>query len=191
MPAFRFNAKRVFLTYPRSGDTTCEQLATFLTRDRGASWHCVALEQHEDGGNHLHAYAEWVERLDVRDERHFDLDGLHPNIQSVRNRTHVLKYIQKGGDYIGNCEATSSTTTKYGDIVANSTGPVDFLANVLSQYPRDAVLNYERLQYFANTRWGDTTAEYVPEFTEFCTPPALTEWTAQNLEVIYTLPYPP
>jgi len=80
---FRFNAKRAFLTYPQCGDLTKERLLEFLRDERGALWYCVGLEQHEDGGNHLHAYAEWADRLDVRDERHFDVAGQHPNVQSM------------------------------------------------------------------------------------------------------------
>jgi len=184
---FRFNAKRVFLTYPRSGNCTAEQLLHFLRDERGALWYCVALEHHEDGGNHLHAYAEWNERLDVRDERHFDLDGHHPNVQSVRNRTSVLRYVQKGGDYIGNCEASSSTTTRYGEIIANSRGPVEFLDAIVQHHPRDAVLHYERLQYFAGVRWGDDSVEYTPQFGEFTEPSEMTQWKEENLMVFIYL----
>jgi len=185
---FRFNAKRAFLTYPRCGDLTKEQLLEFLRDDRGALWYCVGLEQHEDGGNHLHAYAEWADRLDVRDERHFDVAGQHPNIQSVRNRASVLKYCQKGGDYIGNCEATSSTTVRYGQLIADSRGPDEFLAGVIQHYPRDAVLHLERVQQFAAHYWREERAPYVPSYTSFDEPAGLLNWVGTNLSNVGLYP---
>jgi len=188
---FRFNAKRAFLTYPRSGDLTKERLLEFLRDDRGALWYCVGLEQHEDGGNHLHAYAEWADRLDVRDERHFDVAGQHPNVQSVRNRASVLKYCQKGGDYIGNCEATSSTTVRYGDLIERARGPADFLGLVVQHYPRDAVLHLERVQQFANWRWAEERAQYVPSYTTFAEPAGLLNWVGTNLSNVGLYPLMP
>ena len=186
---FRFNAKRAFLTYPRSGDLTKEQLLEFLRDERGALWYCVGLEQHEDGGNHLHAYAEWTDRLDVRDERHFDLAGQHPNVQSVRNRASVLKYVQKGGDFIGNCEATSSTTVRYGSIIEQSNGVDDFLARVVQHHPRDAVLHLERVRTFAEWRFREERAPYIPSYTTFAIPSGVSDWVEANLsnEVLYPL----
>lgn len=188
---FRFNAKRAFLTYPRSGDLTKEQLLEFLRDERGCLWYCVGLEQHEDGGNHLHAYAEWADRLDVRDERHFDLAGQHPNIQSVRNRASVLKYVQKGGDYIGNCEATSSTTTRYGSIIEQSTGVDDFLARVVQQYPRDAVLHLERVRHFAEWRFREERAPYIPSYEGFVVPSGVSDWVETNLQDVGLYPLMP
>nr|QJB18634.1 MAG: replication-associated protein [Genomoviridae sp.] len=178
---FRFNAKRAFLTYPQCGTLTKELLLEFLRDDRGAAWYCVGLEQHEDGGNHLHAYAEWIDRLDVRDERHFDVAGQHPNIQSVRNRASVLKYCQKGGDYVGNCEATSSTTVRYGELIEKSRGTEEFLAGVIQHYPRDAVLHFERVQYFAEHYWRKESDPYISPYTSFVEPQGLLDWVSTNL----------
>jgi len=188
---FRFNAKRVFLTYPRSGDLTKEQLLEFLRDERGSLWYCVGLEQHEDGGNHLHAYAEWADRLDIRDERHFDLAGQHPNVQSVRNRASVLKYVQKGGDYIGNCEATSSTTTRYGSIIEQSTGVDDFLARVIQHDPRGAVHNFERVRHFAEWRFREERAPYLPSYESFIVPTGLSDWVNDNLTEVRMYPLMP
>lgn len=135
------------------------------------------------GGDHLHAYAEWADRLDVRDERHFDVDGQHPNVQPVRNRASVLKYCQKGGDFVGNCEATSSTTVRYGDLVRSAGGRRDFLEQVVQHYPRDAVLHLERVQQFAEWRWPEERVAYIPSHTTFRDEGALVNWKAENLDV--------
>lgn len=191
MPPFRFNAKRAFLTYPRSGDLTQQQLLEFLRDERGCVWYCIGLEKHADGGNHIHAYAEWAERLDVRDERYFDVAGHHPNVQPVRNRASVLKYCQKDGDYIGNCEASSSTTTRYGAIIEQSTGIDDFLARVVQHHPRDAVLHLERVRTFAEWRFREERAPYIPSYTSFAVPTGVSTWVDENLSAVGLYPLMP
>jgi len=185
--SFRFNAKRAFLTYPRSGGLTKERVLEFLRDDRGAAWYCVGLEQHEDGGDHLHAYAEWVDRINVRDATHyFDVDGHHPNFQPVRNKAHVLAYVQKGGDYCGNMAAEGGASSRYGDIVADATGARDFLERVIQHHPRDAVLHLERIKYFAAKRWPKESVGHVPRFTEFEEPLALKQWREEEFIKVYS-----
>jgi len=162
---FRFCNKRVFLTYPQSGVVSTETVRDFLRDTRGASWYTVALEQHESGGNHIHAYAEWRERVDVRDERYFDVCGLHPNIQPVRNRAKCIGYVQKGGDFIGNVSVEGSTTTKYAALISESGGADEFLAGAVELDPRRAIYGYQHLEYFAERKWGGVLESYTPEFT--------------------------
>jgi len=162
---FRFCNKRVFLTYPQSGDISTETVRDFLRDTRGASWYTVALEQHEGGGNHIHAYAEWRERVDVRDERYFDVAGLHPNIQPVRNRTKCIGYVQKDGNYIGNVSVEGSTTTKYAALISESRGSEEFLAGAVELDPRRAIYGYQHLEYFAERKWGGVLETYTPEYT--------------------------
>lgn len=54
---FDFHSKNAFLTYPQCGDITHELALPLLAGlgDGRVSYAVVALEQHEDGGNHLHA----------------------------------------------------------------------------------------------------------------------------------------
>lgn len=186
MPAngrFRFSAKRAFLTYAQCGELTKERVLEFLRDSRGAAWYSVGLEQHEDGGNHIHAYAEWLARVDTTDCTHFDVDGRHPNVQPVRSRTAVLEYVKKGGDYIGNCAALSSTTTRYGDIIRDAGGRTDFLERVVQHDPRGACYGLPQLQQFALWRWPDEKPQYVPSYTSFVEPEQLTAWRAENLDV--------
>jgi hypothetical protein len=182
--SFRFCAKRVFLTYPQSEGLTKERLLEHLVGPLRARWACVALEQHEGGGNHLHAYAEWYnQRVDTRDCRYFDLDGRHPNISAVGSKARVLAYVQKGGDYIGNIESSTSTTVRYGEIIETSSGRADFLGAVTQSYPRDACLHYAQLEYFAERTWPDEKPEYTPTHTTFVEPDGLAEWKRVNLSL--------
>lgn len=181
-PRFRFSAKRAFLTYSQCGDLTKERVLQYLREDRGCQWYLVGLEQHEDGGNHIHAYGEWADRLDVTDCAYFDVDGHHPNIQSVRNRADVLAYCKKGGDYIGNCEELSPTTVRYGDIIRDARGVDEFLELVVEHHPRDAALYLSSLQGFANWRYGRPLVEYVSPYTSFVVPEQLARWKREELD---------
>lgn len=187
---FRFNAKRAFLTYPQCDTLSKERVVEFLRDSCGAAWYCVGLEQHEDGGNHIHAYAEWLRRIDVRDERHFDVDGQHPNVQPVRSKDHVLGYCQKGGDFIGNCEKTAPNTVRYGEIIRNARGKDDFLSQVVQHHPRDAVLHLEPLRQFADWYYAEERDRYVPQHTEFSVPGEMTDWVNVNLSEVGTHIYP-
>jgi len=178
---FRFNAKRVFLTYPQCDGLSKQRVLEFLRDERSAVWYCVGMEDHKDGGDHIHAYAVWHKRLDVCDERYFDVDGFHPNVQPVRNPTRVLRYCQKGGDHIGNCEAVSATAVRYGEIIRDASGVDDFLDRVVQHHPRDIVLHLERVQQFANWKWADKRVEYVPEHTTFSLPQTMSDWVDVNL----------
>jgi len=98
---FRLNAYTVFLTYPQSGDTAKDDLMAFLlTVGRNPEYGVVSLERHEDGSPHLHAVFKYKTKLNVRNPKHFDFNGLHPNIQSARKFTDVVKYCKKDGDFI-------------------------------------------------------------------------------------------
>lgn len=179
---FRFNATRAFLTYPQCGELSKERLLEFLRDERGAAWYCIGLEQHQDGRNHLHAYVEFGSRLHTRDARHFDVDGQHPNIQPVRSANRVIRYVQKGGDYIGNIEPKGSNAVSYGAILQQATGVDDFLQLVVEHHPRDAILNHERLLSFARHRWGEPRTEYIPTYTTFRDHSGLNEWVTRNIE---------
>jgi len=178
----RLNAKRFFLTYAQCGELSKERLADFLLALGGVTGYTVGLEQHEGGGNHLHAYVEFGDRLDSRDMGYFDVDGRHPNISAVRNAANVINYCQKEGDFIGNVSAEGSTTIKYGEILQLATGQDDFLDLVGRHYPRDSVLYHGRLLEYAEWRWGDKPVEYAPTHTSFVEPDGLAEWRAVNME---------
>lgn len=162
---FRFNSKSAFLTYPQCGSLSKERVLEFLRDTLSADWYSVGLEQHEDGGNHIHAYAEWNTRRNIRTSSYFDVDGQHPNIQSARCKTNVLRYVQKGGDYIGNLEKGRGGGIAYGEIIQECDNSKDFLARVIQDDPRRAVYGLQHLQYFADYHYGRVDEDYVPEFT--------------------------
>lgn len=63
----------------------------------------VARELHENGKVHFHGWVKYIKTIDVKNERAFDVCGVHPNILSPRNGGKAWKnYCLKCGDYKAN-----------------------------------------------------------------------------------------
>lgn len=55
----------------------------------------VAEEHHRDGSLHYHCWINYPPSDRRVDSRHWDFEGIHPNIQVVRKEYALKKYIQK------------------------------------------------------------------------------------------------
>lgn len=95
---FRFDSCHVFLTYSQA---TIERdaLHAFINGVCPTEWCRIATELHADGNTHCHVIAKFVRRFTSRDERVFDYEGYHPNIQPVRSVPKCIKYVGKGGEF--------------------------------------------------------------------------------------------
>lgn len=180
---FRFAGKKVFLTYPQCGELTKDDVRTHLTDTLGCQWYLVASERHEDGGNHIHAYGEWNERFETRNERAFDVAGYHPNVQPARSKRAVLKYVAKDGNTIGNIQLSGPATVNYGELIERSRGTDDLIREVVASDPRRAVFGLERLKEFGDYWYGRPDTRYEPPdgLREFTVPEPLTEWVRDEL----------
>lgn len=103
---FRFNAKKVFLTYPNLpvGLGPVEAL-DLLKQKAELRYYLISQERHKEGSYHLHALIEFQTKLDTKDVNFFNLkyySDRHPNIQKPRNFMKVARYIKKDGNYITN-----------------------------------------------------------------------------------------
>lgn len=58
----------------------------------------IAEEKHQDGSFHYHCYVQYVGLVVEVGPCHFDIDGIHPNIQQLRNPHAWNQYIQKDDD---------------------------------------------------------------------------------------------
>ena len=185
---FRFDAKNVFLTYPNSGALTKERLRDFLTIERGAKWFCIALEAHSDGRPHLHAYAGWEGRHRARGADHFDCDGQHPNITIPRNTRDVRKYISKDGDTISNCAEADfgdceGVSHKWSTLLRCQDKRA-FMDGAEELDPRTFVLQYERLEYFCDKRFGRESIDYIGRGRDaFVEPDGLARWVLESYQV--------
>lgn len=176
---FRFDAKQVFLTYPRTGELGIDSVAGHL-QSLGCDGHVVGRETHADGEYHIHAYGRWTSRFCSRNQRIFDVNGRHPNIQSVRNATHVITYVKKGGDFVSTIE-DGSRPERYHDLIEAATED-EFWKIAKARYARDYVIHFDRLQHFCEHRFTKHQDHYVGRFTEFKPPRPVKLWVDQELK---------
>jgi len=177
---FQFNSKTVCLTYSNVGqqqqqhlpDSRGESLlppspflsnATLLSairlRDHGGriQFICVARESHKDGSIHYHVGYELSKPLRTRDERFWDLDGVHPNVQPARQFRAWIKYIRKDGDYL-----------EEGFLNENKPGPEQIIeqASQMDRLEFLAWMSANKFQY-ASTIWEmahpDLTHTIMPD----------------------------
>lgn len=97
---FSITAKGWFLTYPKCSLTKEEVLKALKEKRDGLNQVVVARELHEDGQPHIHAYLYYKDRFSCKNERFFDIDSFHPNVQSAKSLRAVQAYIKKDGDFI-------------------------------------------------------------------------------------------
>ena len=64
----------------------------------------------------------------------------------------------------------------WGEIINESPDEGEFFNLVRENYPRDFVLQHERLEYFARKHFARPVIEYKPDFTDFTIPSDLEEW---------------
>lgn len=92
---FRITAKKLFLTYPRFtlGKRRVDEFIRGL-QPAPKQW-LIAEEKHEDGTPHIHAVLVYGTKVNIRSERHFDIDGHHGNYKACRNLNASISYCQK------------------------------------------------------------------------------------------------
>jgi len=111
---FRLNAQKVFLTYPKchlSRESVRDQLVIICEKGvkKTLKDYIIAQEKHKDGDDHIHVYADFTSKIDVRRADMFDLTSVdfgvtkkyHGNYQGVRSMENTIQYVIKSDkDYI-------------------------------------------------------------------------------------------
>lgn len=151
--SFRFNASKVFLTYPQC-NLSVQQLLEGLASIKEIKYYAIAQERHEDGNPHLHALCQFSSKINTVNQAYFDIQGFHPNIQRPRNIKDVLTYIKKDGEYI----STWPEKRGYDEILSEATDEKSFLSLVKENDSKNFVLNHEKLEYFANKFYKKPTS---------------------------------
>jgi len=75
----RWTAKAFFLTYSQS-HLPREAVTYFFSRQGRLKRMIVGMEHHQDGNWHWHVLVEYDVTKDIRNARHFDIQGEHPNV---------------------------------------------------------------------------------------------------------------
>lgn len=148
-----------FLTYPQC-DVCPEALGIHLDTLRPTVYTLVAKELHKDGNAHLHAFVIFATKLNTKDIRFFDFEDHHPNIVSPRNR-------QKTVDYIKKCDPTGKDLYETGTFddgkrggctraawqaALDATTAEETMELVAAASPRDFIINYDRVESYANKK---------------------------------------
>lgn len=103
--AFRFQAIRAMLTYScpiNMADNpiqSIDELLEHLMSLPDVSGCVVGAELHESGKRHYHAFLKFDHRVNIRNARHFDFKGVHPNIGHSGTDATMVAYVTKHGDY--------------------------------------------------------------------------------------------
>lgn len=157
--SFRYNARKVFLTYPRC-DLSMQDMLEGLASIRPYQQHCISQENHADGGRHLHVLLQYSTPVNTTNERYFDVQGYHPNITKPRDVKDVLKYIKKDGNFLEDWPVKRG----YAEILSEATDKKNFMSLMKDNQPKDFVLNQERIEYYADKYYERPPSPYQQIF---------------------------
>ncbi|TGO07077.1 hypothetical protein BTUL_0335g00030 [Botrytis tulipae] len=190
---FRVRAQRLLLTYSQINETFLkEDLGPWLKEKCGATTIRVALENHQDGGEHIHAYIDTGTYFIINNQAELDYCDHHPNIEAIRVTPHkTWDYVAKDGNILfeegpppHRPSGKTDVQSVWKNIIMTSKSADEFLKNLLEEKPRDLCMNFNQLKAFAE--W-----KYRPEHSEYETPdmtwhvdkyPALQSWIEEELK---------
>lgn len=170
---FRLNAKNFFLTYPQSGDKTCDELYTFLDTELDIKAIAICREKHEDGNFHLHAVVACNRKYNIRNQFRLDFDGLHGSYEAAKSLKAAYKYVNKAPEsYLQKGEWAGDTALKNDVLACTDLGQV-----------MDKLIDYNKIhQYnFWKNRWEWEKQTQVAQSTifdvdSFIIPDAVEAW---------------
>lgn len=134
---FRLKAKKLFLTYPRC-DFTKQKIHDELQKKVGIQDYYIVQEEHKDGGQHIHAFLELIDKPDIRNCRFFDIDGHHPNIMKA-SRNIIHNYMKKFDHF-------PLTNIPDGYVQLAIDGQIEAATKLfIEQHPKDYVIHKPRI----------------------------------------------
>lgn len=120
---FKFDSTTFFLTYAQAGDLDWDQIINHIAQIKDIDWLRICKELHQDGEPHYHVVGKFSGRVQSRNERLFDVEGKHPNIQQIRSIKRALQYVTKDGEFrdIGAVPAGSNEDINWVEVASHST----------------------------------------------------------------------
>lgn len=150
----------------------------------------VSHENHDDGGDHVHAAILLGRKLETRQNNFFDTNNFHPNIQSARRFKDVVEYIKKDDDFIEFGEFHSNQdaprrqrlTAEGMDACANKE---EFMEYVRQNDTGRYIFNHAQLVSFADLRYRQQVPEYESryEFNVSDLPERIRTWHSEQFSV--------
>uniref|UniRef100_A0A8A4XC99 Replication-associated protein n=1 Tax=Phoenicurus auroreus Genomoviridae sp. TaxID=2814988 RepID=A0A8A4XC99_9VIRU len=167
MPEFACNARYFLVTYPQCGD-----LCGFAVMERFSSLgaECiVAREHHEDGGFHLHCFADFGRKFRSRATDIFDVLGHHPNIEPSKGTPEKgYDYAIKDGDVIagglerpiGTSRTGGRTTLDKWTEITSAPDRDSFWELCHELDPKSTACSFGQLSKYADWKYADKPANY-------------------------------
>ena len=185
---FRILSPRFFLTY--SSLLPCDTpqpIVDTLVDDFTGHFHdadlfLACLEKHEDGSYHIHVFLFYRKTKLVTDERHFDINGHHPNIKRVastkRDLERCLNYIKKHGHYWGQLQPEHhlSASDVYMEAMAVSTEQ-EARSIIQQQVPQDYFKSHINIEAALTRLFPPLPPPpFHSPFNTFTVPRVLSDW---------------
>lgn len=170
---FNFHARYGLITYSQCGD-----LDPWRVVDKFAelSAECIiGRETHSDGGVHLHVFVDFGRKRRFRDARKFDVDGMHPNIESSRGTPwDGFDYCIKEGDIVaGGLERPSQggPSVSGNDTIWAEAAHIEdreqFFEFLRQNMPKALITNFTQIVKYADWQYRIGEVEYTPPRCSF------------------------
>lgn len=146
-----FQGSSFLLTYPQTSHDLSPRLLSHLRdSDPPAKFTCLGREFHEDGSPHIHILVYYGTKI-RRSGSFWDVDGRHPNIETVGRRTsdwqRVHDYVRKSGDYEESGSPRHSEQSVWAQVLEAQTRE-EALSKLAAEKPRELVANRRNIDYF-------------------------------------------
>lgn len=178
---FRIASKQLFLTYSQANNIFKERLLEFFLSKGCLESYVIGEEIHEDGGEHYHCYLKYKRKIETTNERYFDYMGNHPNFQRMGSRKEdavsVAAYCMKEDPMPLVLNPPVRNTWK--DALAAKTRK-EFLDKVKEISPRDYILQFSKVNDFADRFYCPPKPVFEPPENPFIEPSALEQWRMEN-----------
>lgn len=166
MPAFVHNYRYALLTYPQCGDLDPWRVMERLS-SLGAEC-IIGREHHEDGGLHLHVFADFGRKFRSRKTDILDVDGRHPNVEPSQGTPEKgYDYAIKDGDVVcgglGRPEPSGVGAGPSADKwtrITQAESRDEFWALVHELDPKAAACSFNALSKYADWRFAEVPPEY-------------------------------
>jgi len=186
MPA-AFEGSSFLVTYPQS-DFPLQPFLDWAKSLPSIKFLLVSSELHQDNSLHRHALFYFSSRQRLA-ARAFDYLERHPNVQPVGKRRvdwdNVVSYIKKDGEWLD--WGTPRHTTNIWSQIACCTSREEAQTLLLSEKPRDAILNARNFDYWLDKVFPmQTPTSFQPRpFESFILPDPLQDWLNENFWCVH------
>nr|WCD56371.1 MAG: replication associated protein [Genomoviridae sp.] len=166
MPQLEWNFRYVLVTYAQCGDLDPWRV---VERFSSLGAECiVGREHHEDGGLHLHVFADFGRKFRSRKADILDVDGRHPNLAPIkRTPAKAYDYAIKDGDVVaGGLERPveggvgNGTSADKWARITQAEDRDEFWALVHELDPKAAACSFNALSKYADWRFAEKPPLY-------------------------------